>query len=162
MEKRKWYVIQSKPQKERLVCAQLRSAPIEVDVFFPRLRNHTGVRPLFPSYLFVNMAMNNVANYKFIKYTRGVLRLVGTREGPIPVLPDVVETIQSRMGPHDMLDQRYVMPMGRAVRVRKGPLKDLIGILEKPVSEEGRVQILFRLLRYPLRAVLKFEELEVI
>ena len=49
--------------------------------------------------------------------------------------------------------------MGQVVRIRRGPLKDLIGILEKPVSDEGRVQVLFKLLKYPIRAVVHYEDL---
>lgn len=163
MEKREWYVVQAKPQKETVVCAQLRLAPIGLEVFFPRLRNHLGVRPLFPSYLFVNTSMRNIDNYRMIKYTRGVLKIIGTRDdGPLPVPTKIIATIRSRMDSNELVDQRTLAPMGKAVRVRKGPLKDLIGILEKPASDAGRVQILFRLLKYPLRAVLKFEDLEVI
>lgn len=162
MEKQ-WYVVQSKPQKEALVCAQLRSTSVKMEVFFPRFRNHSGVRALFPSYLFVNTFMDNIENYRLIKYTRGVLRIIGNRgERPIPVAREVIETIRERTGPNELIDQRYVIPMGKTVRVRKGPLKDLVGILEKFVSDEGRVQILFRLLKYPLRAVLKFEDLEAV
>lgn len=102
-------------------------------------------------------------NYRLIKYTRGVLRVVGTREeGPLSVSEEVIATIQNRVQSNGLIDQRSVWSMGQSVRVRKGPLKDLVGILEKPASEVERVQILFRLLKYPLRAVLKFEDLEVI
>lgn len=162
MLQKAWYVVQSKPKKESVVCAQLSRVQSEVEWFLPKIRNHLGVQALFPSYLFVKMMMD-VENYRMVHHTRGVLRIIGTKEnGPIPVSPEVVSMIQSRVGSNGLIDQKKVLEMGRQVRVRKGPLKDLIGILEKPSPEEGRVQILFRLLKYPLRAVLKFEELEVI
>lgn len=157
-----WYVVQSKPLKEAVVCAQLNRLSTDVQYLFPRIRSHLGIRPLFPSYLFVSMTMTN-ENYRLIKYTRGVLRLVGTREdGPLSVNEKVIETIQSRMEPGGLIDQRAIWSGGQSVRVRRGPLKDLIGILEKPASDAGRVQVLFRLLKYPLRAILRFEELEII
>ena len=157
-----WYVVQSKPKKESVVCAQLSRSESDFECFLPKLRNHLGIQPLFPSYLFVKMRMD-VENYRMVHYTRGVLRVIGAREsGPIPVPPEAIAVIKERVGSNGLIDQRKMMGIGKEVRVRRGPLKDLIGILEKPAPEEGRVQILFRLLKYPLRAVLKFEDLEAI
>lgn len=162
MEGAQWYVIQSKPQRELLVCAQLARISEKIDYFFPKIKNHLGIRPLFPSYLFVNLDLQNFENYRLIKFTRGVLRVMGTRgEGPLPVEEIVIATIRGRLNAQGFVDQKEIFHLGKMVRVRKGPLKDLIGILEKPVSDEGRVQVLFKLLRYPLRAMLKFEDLEV-
>lgn len=162
MWKRCWYAIQSKPLKETVVCAQLTRFPHEIEYFFPRIRTHLGIRPLFPSYLFVNMVMNN-ENYRLIKFTRGVLKVIGAREeGPLAVPEEVIATIQSRVESNGLIDQRKIWSAGQSVRVRKGPLKDLIGILERPAPDAERVQVLFRLLKYPLRAVLRFEELEII
>lgn len=163
MEPKNWFVIQSKPQKETVVCAQLERVREKVEYFFPKIRNHLGVRPLFPSYVFVKADVEDIESYRLIKYTRGVLRFVGSREGaPYGVEAEVVSTIRSRLGTDGLIDQRQVFDMGRAVKIKRGPLKDLIGILEKPSPEEGRVQVLFRLLKYPLRAVLKFEDLVVL
>lgn len=162
MTRGSWYVVQSKPLKEAVVCAQLTRFSDEIQYFFPRIRNHLGIRSLFPSYLFVKMIMTN-ENYHLIKYTRGVLRLIGSRgEGPLSVPEEVIATIQSRMESNGLIDQRKIWSKGQSVKVRKGPLKDLIGILEKPAPDAGRVQVLFRLLKYPLRAVLGFEELELV
>lgn len=162
MGKREWYVVQSKPQKEVVVCTQFSKLNDQIECFFPKIRNHLGIRALFPSYLFLKMEMN-VENYRMAHYTRGVLKIIGTREnGPISISPEVVSIIKARVDSNGLIDQRKIMKMGKQVRVRKGPLKDLIGTLEKPVSDAGRVQVLFRLLKYPLRAVLGFEELEFV
>ena len=156
----KWYVLQTKPQKEAVVCAQLCRQPEMFEVFFPKIRNRSGVRPLFPSYLFVRTLMDELKNYRLLKYTRGVLRVMGSREeGPLPVADEVIATIRSRMGNDGLVDQSTVYQMGQMVCIRRGPLKDLIGILEKPVSDEGRVQVLFKLLKYPIRAVVNYEDL---
>ena len=157
MEQKCWYVVQSKPQKEAAVCAQLANFKERIECFLPKIRSHLGVRPLFPSYLFIKTRMEDTENYRLLRYTRGLLKIIGMREDkPIPVPLAVIDTIKDRLGEDGLIDQRKVMVMGRQVRVRKGPLKDLIGILEKPAGEEGRIQILFRLLKYPMRAVLKY------
>ena len=156
----KWYVLQSKPQKENIVSAQLCREGNCFQTFFPKIRNHLGVRPLFPSYLFVYGDLENLENYQMLKFTRGVLRIIGSREGkPIPVPDEAISLIQGRMGPDGLIDQSTIFRMGQVVRVRRGPMKDLIGILERPVSEAGRIQVLFKMFKYPIRAVLKFEDL---
>ncbi|OGQ05051.1 MAG: hypothetical protein A3F82_02530 [Deltaproteobacteria bacterium RIFCSPLOWO2_12_FULL_44_12] len=157
---KQWFVLQSKPQKENVVCSQLARLEGKVECFFPRIRSHLGIKPLFPSYLFVSFLPDS-EHFRLIKYTRGTLRILGSRGGePLPVTNEIVATVKNKLGPDGLIDQRGVYPIGKVVKVRRGPLKDLIGILEKPTSEVGRVQVLFRLLRYPLRAALKFEDLE--
>ena len=163
MEKKRWFVVQSKQHKESVVCGQINRMTNEIEIFFPKIRNHLGVRPLFPSYLFVRTIMANSENYRLLKFTRGVLRVVGTREGePLSVDDEVIGTIKSRLGADGLIDQRQMFQIGRPVCVQRGPLKDLIGILEKPVAEEGRVQVLFKMLKYPIRAVMKFEDLAMV
>ena len=163
MDSQQWVVVQSKPHKESLVCSQLSRMRGEIDFFFPKIKTHIGIRPLFPSYLFVHARVNRVDHLHLIKYTRGVLRIVGYREeGPTTVADEVIDTIQSRIGSDGLIDQSKRYEFGETVRVCRGPLKDLIGILEKPVVEAGRVQVLFKLLKYPLRAVLAYSDLEAI
>lgn len=146
-----------------LVCSQLLRATSEIDFFFPKIKNHIGIRPLFPSYLFARASLNRVDHLHMIKYTRGVLRIVGSNgEGPVPVPDEVIDTIRSRIGSDGLIDQSKQYRLGEEVRVSRGPLRDLIGILEKPVAENGRVQVLFKLLKYPLRAVLSYSDLEVV
>lgn len=160
METRQWYAIQSKPHKEKVVCSQLARVSEFSEHFFPKIRNHRGICPLFPSYLFIKSDLTNPYYFRMLKYTRGVLRIVGTRDnGPVPVDPEAVAIMQERLDNEGFVDQREVFAIGKRVVVKKGPLKDLVGILEKPISEEGRVQILFKLLRYPLRAVLRCGDL---
>lgn len=162
MGNKRWYVIQSKPHKESVVCGQIVRITNKEDIFFPKICNHLGVRPLFPSYLFVRTVLDSATNYKIFKYTRGVLRIIGTREGqPIPVDDEVINAIQSRLGPDGFIDQRSIFRTGMSVMVQNGPLKDLVGILEKPASEGERVQVLFKMLKYPIRAVMKYEDLKV-
>src|SRR3989338_5259965 len=109
-----WYVLQTKPQKEGLVCSQLQRMPEEFQVFFPKIRLCQGVRPLFPSYLFVQMMMDEGLSHRIIKNTRGVLRMIGSRtDGPVPVADEVIATIQERIGPDGLIDQGSVYRMGQ-------------------------------------------------
>jgi len=162
-DKKEWCVLQTKPGKETIVCAHFQRNS-HFDIFFPQLRSCFGVRPLFPSYLFINTSIiDRFRNYQALRYARGVLRVLSTRDGvPMSVSSEVVAEIKNRLGTDGFLDQRRIFRSGQAVRIIKGPLKDLIGILEKPSTNEERIQVLFKCLRYPLRAMLKFEDLALV
>ena len=162
MGQKRWYVVQSKPQKEAVVFGQLQRNFEQFETFLPKIRNHLGVRPLFPSYLFVKTEMEEYINFQNLKFTRGLLRILSTKEGrPISVSSEVIEVIQGYVGSDGLIDQSRRLQIGQWVKVQRGPLKDLIGILEKPVIASGRVQVLFKLLKYQMRAILKFEDLAI-
>lgn len=162
VDKKQWYVLQTKPKKEKIVYAQLQNS-FNYDVFFPQIHNYRSIRPLFPSYLFVNAFISSFHDYRVLQYTKGVLRLLGTRNGgPVSISQEVIVTIKNQLGKDGFIDQRRFFRAGQTVRIIKGPLKDLIGILERPATDQERVQVLFKCLRYPLRATLRFENLDLV
>ncbi len=142
-----WYVIQTKPLEEDLVRRRLEHA--DFTVFHPRIRTavrgaksaHMRVKSLFPSYLFARLDLTDANVFRLIKYTRGVRKIVGSNQ-PVPIPDIVVETIRARTGEGDVLEQQMVFKQGERVRIKSGWMKDLVGVLEKPVSAAGRVKVL--------------------
>ena len=59
-----------------------------------------------------------------------------------------------------LIEQNLLYREGESVRVKKGILKDLIGIIEENMSDEGRVKILFKWLNNTMRACVKYTQLE--
>ena len=49
---------------------------------------------------------------------------------------------------------------GNRLKVRRGVLKNLEGILEKPVGPDGRVNVLIKLLNYTMKTTLHWSEVE--
>lgn len=82
------YVIYVKPQSETEVCTKLKNSGI--DAYAPLrtiMERHNGrwkevVRIVFPSYVFVNVDLNNEIYYK-VKNTDGVLKFLGKPPEPI-------------------------------------------------------------------------------
>lgn len=139
----KWYVVQTKPRKESDVVRQLGNARLET--LNPKIRSFaSGFKPLFPNYVFLRWNLTDAKNYHMIRYTRGVNKVLGTREFPVPVADEVIEVIKERLSPTSVLEHE-IMKVGSHVKVRKGLLKDLIGVLEKPVSADGRVAVLLKI-----------------
>ncbi len=161
-----WYVVQTKPTAEDNVRQHLSNA--DFTTFFPRIRTmvkgsgrqHSRIKPLFPSYLFVNMDLTDANLYRMIKYTRGVRKILGDGSTPVPVPDEMIEIIRERMDGEGVIEQRITMNRGDQVRIRSGVFKDLVGILEKPVSAAGRVKVLLRIMHHTIKCEMSAGEIE--
>jgi transcription antitermination factor NusG len=94
-----WYLVRTKPSKERYVSAQL--AQLAPEVFLPLLsmaERHTDPRdrivPLFPQYVF--LCCDLTAHYFQIRYVPGVASFVTVGRDPLPVPRSVVESVRAR------------------------------------------------------------------
>ena len=89
-------------------------------------------------------------------------KILGDGDIPVPVPDEMIEIIRERVDVDGVIEQGFTMKKGDEVRVRSGVFKDLIGILEKPVSASGRVKILLKAMRYAVRCELSAAEVEKI
>lgn len=165
-----WYVVHTKPQKENNVHQLLAQGGFEA--FLPKIKTFfrarksgsefvDRIKPLFPSYLFIRLG-REPENFRVVKYTRGVNKIIGGEIGPIPVDDALVEVIQERVGVQGYVEQGALLKTQDRVMVKRGVLKDLIGILEKPVDDKGRVEVLFKIVRNQMRAKIYCGDLEKI
>lgn len=162
----RWYVIQTKPTSEAAVQQHLKNADFET--FLPRIRTMvrgqkrgvSRVKSLFPSYLFAHLDLRDPNLYRMIKYTRGVRKILGDRGLPVPIPDAMIAIIRERVDADDVIEQRLVMKKGDAVRIRTGMFRDLVGILEKPVTAAGRVKVLLQIMRHQVRCDLSAGEIE--
>ncbi len=162
-----WYVLKTKPHREDSVSTLLLKANIQT--LNPKLRHlhhrTSGSQyrssPLFPSYLFLNIDFGALENIHLIKYTRGVSKILCAQNKPIALANEIIQTIVQRMDPDGFIKKQNHLKRGDSIRVKKGILKDLVGILEKPSSDdEGRVMVLLNLVNYNLKASLHWSEIE--
>jgi transcription antitermination factor NusG len=127
-----WYAIYTCPNRERKIAAQLANRGFEH--FLPQYESvrrwkDRRVRlqmPLFPGYVFVHLALQNRVGVLQIP---GVVRFVGFDGRAIPVLEEDLTRVREffkqglRAEPHPFLT------VGRRVRVGRGPLTGMQGIL---------------------------------
>lgn len=169
---KRWYVVHTKPKKEESVHQLFVKGGFEV--FLPRIKTffHSNrensnlisdcIKPLFPSYLFIRLGMECFDDFRKIKFTRGVNKIIGDDEGPLPLPNEIIETIQTRIGARGFIEQgAFLKPQDRII-VKRGVLKDLIGILEKPMDDKGRVEVLFKIVHHQMRAKVYCGDLEKI
>jgi transcriptional antiterminator RfaH len=150
MTQRFWYVVRTKAGDEQRANKNLLNQ--EIETFLPIFKDQhyrngkivQTVKPLFPNYLFAKLDLN--VNYTKAKWTRGVSRILGNREGPIPISETVVQMIQRRVGKDDLIELEKEIKAGDLVQITSGPLKDLIGVFQKKMSGKDRVKILLNLI----------------
>jgi transcriptional antiterminator RfaH len=141
-----WYLVRTKPGKERWVHDQL--SAILPQVFLPLLEARTprwgklawSIVPLFPCYLFAQFDLRQ--RYFDIKYMPGVQGIVSAGPDPLAVPIQVVDEIRLRGVDGVVKIQPKELDNGERVRVVDGPFRGFEAIFERYLSGAERVAIL--------------------
>jgi len=147
-----WYVIQTKPKKEEEATSYLSTKGVEI--FHPFMENFLlrngkmkkELKPLFPNYIFGKFDLDQ--NYPLVRWARGVKKVLGFGGYPTPVSEEAVEMIRRRTDTDGIVRLRYHFQANDLIRIKTGPLKDLLGIFEGWISDSERVRILLNLVGY--------------
>ena len=148
-----WFAIWTNSHCEERVREQLDGKGFRT--FLPTVRDWSRragvrrvvVRPMFPSYLFVQHRIDK-RSYVEIMKTKGLVRILGERwdrleaipSGEVDAIRRVVDSPLPVM-PHPYLQQ------GQRVRIVDGPLSGIQGILVRLRPERGLVVLTVELLR---------------
>lgn len=160
-----WFVIQTKPKKEEEARSYLSMKGLEV--FNPLIENFSirngritkEYRPLFPSYIFGKFDLEQ--DYSLVRWGRGVKKVLGIGgDYPTPVSEEVVEIIKKRTDSGGVVKKSYHFEANDRIRVKSGPLKDLLGIFDRWVSDTDRVRILLNCVGYQPSIELHFSMVE--
>jgi transcriptional antiterminator RfaH len=145
-----WYVIHTKPGDEDRVKTNLQNQ--EIEAFLPLLKTYQyfggkmvqKIKPLFTNYLFARLDLD--LHYYKVKWTRGVNKILGSGNEPVPISEKVVQAIKDRSGKDNFVKLEDELKDGDLVQVTSGPLKSLRGIFQKMMSSKERVRILLSLI----------------
>jgi len=142
----RWFVLNTKPKKESQVERLFQAGGIEV--YSPKYQEGGRTKPFFPGYEFVRF--DNPEQYKLVKYTRGVKRIVGNDVGPVPLDDEVLSEIRAREvdGFIELAKHGLEPELGDQIEVAEGPLKGLRGVFKKNLSGQDRVLILLNYVSY--------------
>ncbi len=149
----KWYALYTRSHCEQLVCDQLRAKGFEM--FLPKIdvwSSRGGLRrripaPMFPGYLFLHHVMDK-ASYLEVRQVRSLVRILGERWDRLSVVPEAeIDAIQQVLHarvpalPHPYLRE------GQRVRIRRGPLAGVEGILVQTKPTKGLLVLSVELLQ---------------
>jgi transcription antitermination factor NusG len=129
----KWYALYTAPRHEKSVALQIEKRGIAC--FLPRYRSVRRWKDrrkelelvLFPSYVFVRMALQNRLQ---VLQLPGVVRLVSFNGQPATLPEDEIEVLRNRLSGGRFEPHPYLR-VGRRVRVRSGPMQGLEGIIQR-------------------------------
>ncbi len=160
-----WYCIYTKTKQEDWVATKLAQLP-DLEVFNPKMKRkkyrRSGVidihQQLFPAYVFVRFEPQKTHYIHLIKYTRGVKRFVGDRDGtPFAVNEAIIDYIKSRMNDGFVHLERPKLVKGDKVLVNDGPFSGLDGIFLEELKAKDRVLILLNTIHYQAKLDIKSE-----
>ncbi len=159
----RWYVIQCKGGESFRAAEHLGNQGYEL--FHPVLdvQKKRGGKlvwisePLFPHYLFIRL--DRVAsNWRPIRSTRGVLRIVTFGNRPLPVDDALIETLREQGTEDRESSVNVYFRAGEKVEITEGPFKDLQAVFASHKGEE-RAIVLLNLLNRQQRLEMPVEHL---
>ena len=145
---RNWHLIYTKPKCEDVVSFKLQSRGYKVlNTKFKERRYQRGklkevTSPLFPSYIFVNY--DSLIDHRFIKYTKGVRKVVGSENCPTIVPDEIISSIRSREDRGVIIIIPPKFQPGEEVLIKDGPFKDFEAIFQKELKGMERVCIMLK------------------
>lgn len=133
-----WFAIYANSRHEISVSEKLRNR--EIEIFLPLTRSvrrwkngckKTLEMPLFPNYLFARIERKDRGRVLGVP---GVISLVGSGPEPLPV-PDLeIETLRQGIQERNCAPHEY-LAVGQKVRIIRGAMKGMVGILIRKKNE---------------------------
>ena len=136
-----WYAVHTKSRHEFQILERLKQKGI--NSFLPtveRLRKWKDRKkiiafPLFPGYLFVNISKDSQSLLSVLK-VKGVVRLLCTIPGnPDPIPDEQIISLQKLIENKEALDHYPYLNEGQRVRITRGPLSGVEGILVEKLDK---------------------------
>jgi transcriptional antiterminator RfaH len=154
-----WYAIHTHPAREAVAAMNIERLGLQV--FLPKIKEQKTVwgvaksviKPLFSGYLFAQFCPARYLH--LIQYARGVRRVVGNGNRPLPVDDEIILAVREGIGEEGYVQiQPKPMHPGDRVMVHEGPLEGLKGVLQQELGEHERVVILLEAIEYQARLLI--------
>ena len=153
-----WFVLNIKPKKDFQVERLFEEGGIEF--YCPKYIQDTKEKSFFPGYGFINF--DYPEQYKLVKYTRGVKRIIGNDEGPIAIPEEIIQQIKQREINGYIEFEKYggIPEIGDEIEIMEGPMKGLRGIFRTELTEKERVIILLNYVSYQGQLIIEKKKLK--
>jgi transcription termination/antitermination protein NusG len=140
----KWHAVWTHSHCEQMVYQQLVAKGFQM--FFPTIETWStrgGIRtlsriPMFSGYLFLRHAMMDHASYVEARKVRGLVRILGEGWDRLTVIPDAeISAIQKVVEAKLPALRHPYLREGQRVRIARGPLAGVEGILVQAKPDKG-------------------------
>jgi len=148
-----WYALYTQSHCEQLVYEQLAAKGLHL--FLPKMQvwsQRAGVRhriavPMFPGYLFLHSRVDS-AIYLEVRQARGLVRILGQGWDRLAVVPEEeIHAIHAVLRSELPIHSHPYLREGQRVRVRRGLLSGVEGILVGGKAHKGRLVLSMELLQ---------------
>lgn len=163
-----WFAVCTNAKQEDRAYNNLHAWGVEC--FNPKIKEYrrnqfTGVatqmpKPLFPRYIFARFSVTRSLHK--ISFTRGVQRVVSFDEKPTPIDDEVIALLQARVDTDGFMRIGEPLKPGDKVRVKSGPWKALVGVVEREHKSNERIMILLDSLKFQSRLTIERDWVEKI
>jgi len=163
---KRWYVLHTRSRHENIVSEGL--AKKSMEVFLPKIKVRSTRRdrkamihiPLFPGYVFLRTDLHPHTHLEIVK-TAGVVRLIGTHQGPVPVPAEAIESLKIMVAAEMPIAIGRRLHPGDRVLVVNGPFTGVIGAFVRYRSQ-GRVVVNIEALGQFAGVDVQAEDIEVL
>jgi transcription elongation factor/antiterminator RfaH len=143
----KWFVLHTKSRFENVVFDLLIKKGIEA--FLPKIKKLSKRKdrkkiievPMFPGYLFVKSSFNPEHRLKILK-TTGAVKLIGTKNGPVPVRTEAIESLKLFTMSREEIFTGKGFKKGQKVIITDGAMAGVKGIFEK---DTGKARVIVQI-----------------
>jgi transcriptional antiterminator RfaH len=159
-----WYVMHSKPQKEKWLYDQLDA--LQIEAYYPSVRTKNGAyksKPYFPGYLFVNVDLQ-LTGTSLLQWIPGSLGLVSFGGEPACVPDGLLQRIRRRIDEINNVEARLfeILKPGDEVMIHSGPFAGYDAIFCARLHDSERVQVFLKILQdHPLQVNLPVSQLTI-
>lgn len=138
-----WYALHTKSRFENVVTEGLSKK--RLSVFLPKITVKSQRRdrrkmikvPLFPGYVFVQTDLNPYEHVEILK-TTGAVRLIGNKQGPLPISDPTIESLKIMVSTDSEVTTGTEFKKGDRVVVVNGPFNGVMGVFSS-YRGDGRV-----------------------
>ncbi len=164
---RSWYVLHTKSRFENIVHEGLVKKSIEV--FLPKIKVRSKRRDrkvmiqasLFPGYVFVKTDLNPYEHIEIVK-TVGAVRIIGSKNVPLPVPPESIESLKIMVAAgNNSVTTGIRLRKGEPVMVIDGPFAGVTGTFIR-YKGKGRVVVYLEALGQFASVEIREDDVEII
>ena len=161
-----WYAVSTRSRQEKIAASMLEN--LDVAYFLPLIeeerqwsdRKQKVTLPLFPGYMFVQIARSTEFQLRVLKVP-GIVDFVGNRTGPLPIPESEIENVRAVVSHGASCSSHSFFEVGDWVRVVRGALAGVEGTLIRR-GEQSKLVISVEMIQQAISVSVSISDVELV